>query len=85
MFPRFPSSLIVMLPVPAATSNSEKLIAVAPPLIDVRDVPLRVVVVFRLTVSEFKPNIDPDTPLRGDILIFPVVVPPRVRVFERRD
>lgn len=48
--PASPVSLIVMLPVPAATSNSVKSIAVAPPLIDVREVPFRVVVEFRLTV-----------------------------------
>ena len=78
--PRFPLSSIVMLPVPAATSNSEKLIAVAPPLIDVRDVPFNVVVPVKLTVSEFSPRIDPAPPLRGEIFIFPVVLPPIVKV-----
>ena len=42
MFPALPSSSIVIEPVPAATSNSAKLIAVAPPLIEVSDVPFRV-------------------------------------------
>ena len=78
-------SSIVIDPVPAATSNSEKLIAVAPPLIDVRDVPLRVVVLLRLIVSELRPRIDPAAPLRGDILMFPVVAPPSVRVLFRSD
>jgi hypothetical protein len=85
MFPRFASSSIVMLPVPAATSNSEKLIAVAAPLIDVRDVPLIVVVPVRLTVSELRDRIDPAAPLRGDILMFPVVFPPNVNVLFLRD
>jgi len=85
MFPRLALSSIVIDPEVALTSNSEKLIAVAPPLIDVRDVPLRVVVLFRLTVSELRERIDPDAPLRGDILMFPVVAPPRVRVLLRRD
>ena len=83
--PASPVSLIVIDPVPAATSNSVKSIAVAPPLIEVRDVPLSVVVPVRLTVCEFSPSIDPETPLRGDILMFPVVFPPRVRVLFLRD
>ena len=80
MFPRLASSSIVIDPVEALTSNSEKLIAVAAPLIDVRDVPLIVVVPVRLTVSELRDRIDPAAPLRGDILMFPVVFPPNVRV-----
>ena len=85
MFPRSASSFIVIDPVVADTSNSLKLIAVAPPLIDVREVPLRVVVPVRLNVSVCAERIDPAAPLRGDIVMFPVVLPPRVRVLFLRD
>ena len=33
----------------------------------------------------FAVRIDPAAPLRGDSVMFPVVLPPRVRVFPRRD
>lgn len=78
--PALALSSIVIDPVEAETSNSVKLIAVAPPLIEVSDVPFSVVVPVRLTVSELSPRIDPAAPLRGDILMFPVVFPPRFRV-----
>ena len=78
--PAFASSSIVIEPVPAATSNSVKLIAVAPPLIAVREVPLSVVVPTRFAIVELTLSVEPAPPLRGDILIVPVVSPPRVRV-----
>lgn len=85
ILPRSALSLMVIDPVPAATSNSVKSIAVAPPFIDVRDVPLIVVVLVRFSVWVLSPSIDPAAPLRGDILMFPVVSPPMVRVLFLRD
>ena len=85
MLPRSPSSSIVIDPVVADISNSLKLIAVAPPLIAVRDVPLRVVVPVRLNVSVAAVNILPAAPLRGDRIMLPVVSPPRVNVLFLRD
>ena len=79
--PRSALSLIVTDPVVPETENSLKLIAVAPPLIAVSDVPLSTVVPVRFTVSELSPNMLPVAPLRGEILMFPVVVPPRVNVW----
>ena len=80
MLPRLPVSSIVIDPVVADTSNSVKLIAVAPPLIDVRDVPLSVVVPVKLNVSVLTVKRDPIPPLSGDRVILPVVDPPMVRV-----
>src|SRR3989344_1382966 len=78
--PKFPSSLIVTDPVPAATSNSVKSMAVAPPVIDVKDVPVMVVPVIvklplRVVLSARVIALDPES-----ITMFPVVAPPNVRV-----
>ena len=78
MFPRLASSSIVILPVLAFTSNSLKLIAVAPPLIAVRLVPLSVVVPVRFVTNAPMFTI-PVQPF-GLIFTFPVVLPPMVRV-----
>lgn len=78
ILPRLASSSIVIDPVPAATSNSLKLIAVAPPLIEVRLVPLSVVVPVRFVTNA--PMFTIPVPPLGVILISPVVFPPRVRV-----
>ena len=78
-------SSIVIAPVAAETSNSSKLIAVAPPLIAVREVPLSVCVVLRFSVSVLSVTIDPDAPLIGERVIFPVVDPPIVSVLFCRD
>ena len=75
-----PVSSIVIDPVEADTSNSEKLIAVAPPFIDVREVPLSVVVLFRFVVIALIVRVLPAPPLRGEMEIFPVLVPPIVRL-----
>ena len=80
---RYPASAlssIVTLPVEASTLNSSKLIAVAPPLIAVRLVPLRVVVFVRLTVSALVVSMLPAAPLPGDRRMFPVLSPPIVSV-----
>jgi len=76
---------MVTEPVDADTSNSAKSIAVAPPFIEVRDVPLRVVVPVRLRVSACAVNILPAAPERGDNTMLPVVDPPRVKVLFLND
>lgn len=78
--PRLPSSLIVTDPVLALTSNSVKSIAVAPPTIDVKFVPVIVVpVMVKLPLSVvLSARVIADDP--ESITMFPVVVPPRVSV-----
>jgi hypothetical protein len=80
ILPRLPPSSIVIDPVDEDTSNSLKLIAVAPPLIDVRDTPLMVVVPVSVSASVFTVRRLPVTPLSGEIVMLPVVDPPMVRV-----
>lgn len=81
--PALPPSSIVIDPVVASTSNSVKLIAVAPPLIAVSDVPLSVVVPTRFAMALLTLRIP--VPLFADRLIFPVVSPPSVNVLFLRD
>jgi hypothetical protein len=85
MLPRSALSLIVILPVLASTSNSLKLIAVAPPLIEVREVPLTTVVPIRLNVSVLAESTEPTAPPRGERTMFPVVLPPIVNVLFLKD
>jgi hypothetical protein len=85
MFPALPPSSIVIEPVEASTSNSLKLMAVAPPLIEVRLVPLSVVVPVRFTVSPVTVRRDPEAPFNGARVMLPVVAPPIVSVLFLRD
>jgi len=63
ILPASPPSSIVMDPVAAATSNSVKSIAVAAPVIVVREDPVIVVVPVRVRSIEFTSSIEPDAPL----------------------